>query len=252
MAPQSKGRGKHPADEDLFAADKIPALLEAARDLAWLKTRGYADASSIKIVGDRYSLTARQRTAVIRSSCSDQALKLRQQSQVKSVAGQTVYIDGFNLLTTIEAVLSVGVLLIGRDQCLRDMSSMHGNYRVLAHTEQAIEKIHHHLLVEAQAKSIVWYLDKPVSNSGRLKGHILANLPDQWLNKVSVELLPDPDPVLKQIGQNGTIITADSGILCEAGPWYNCARDLVGQLDTSNSIVVDFSVLTILQTYKCR
>ena len=143
MPDTRKTRGQHPKDEQSFAEESVTSLQAAANDLAWLKTRGYADASSLKLVGDRYELNARQRTAVARSTCSDQALALRHQRQVRSAKDQPVYIDGFNLLTTIEAILGGGVILIGRDGCLRDMSSMHGNYRVLSDTDAAIESIHH-------------------------------------------------------------------------------------------------------------
>ena len=140
MPDSLKQRGKHPRDEASFHPDLIPDLLAASRDLAWLKTRGYADRSSLKLVGDRFSLDARQRTAVARSTCSDDELDRRKQylREHSEIKGTRVYIDGFNLLTTIEAALGNGILLIGRDGCLRDMSSMHGNYRVLDDTDAAI------------------------------------------------------------------------------------------------------------------
>ena len=49
----------------------LPALRQAVADLSWLLERGYAEKSSLKLVGDRYDLLARQRTAVGRCACSD-------------------------------------------------------------------------------------------------------------------------------------------------------------------------------------
>ena len=43
-------------------------------DFSWLLTRGYAEKGALKLVGDRFSLTERQRLAVMRSACSDQHL----------------------------------------------------------------------------------------------------------------------------------------------------------------------------------
>ena len=42
-------------------------------DLSWLLGRGYAIVSAVKLVGDRWSLTERQRMAVRRAACSDEA-----------------------------------------------------------------------------------------------------------------------------------------------------------------------------------
>jgi hypothetical protein len=55
----------------------LPRLRQAVADFSMLLTKGYADKSSLKLVGDRFSLTQRQRVAVMRGSCSDQQLEGR-------------------------------------------------------------------------------------------------------------------------------------------------------------------------------
>jgi hypothetical protein len=54
-------------------------------------------------------------------------------------SGQPIELDGFNVLTTVEAALADGVLLLGRDGCLRDMASMHGSFRRVEETRPALE-----------------------------------------------------------------------------------------------------------------
>ncbi|MCG8584816.1 MAG: DUF434 domain-containing protein [Pirellulales bacterium] len=117
MPDTRKHRGPHPEDLQLFAEEHVPRLREAANDLAWLFNRGYASASALKIVGDRYALIARQRTAVARCACSDEATARRQQRQITSeeLAGRRLWIDGYNVLTSVEAALSGGVILHARD-----------------------------------------------------------------------------------------------------------------------------------------
>ena len=98
--------------------------------------------------------------------------------------------------------------------------------------------------MEFQPGSITWLLDKPVSNSGRMKTKILdltISTPD--LNCL-VELVPDPDPVLRDLPQaeENVIITADSGILDHCGFWTNTAREIVANQPTPDDrILVDFS-----------
>ena len=145
-------------------------LREAVTDLSWLLTRRYADKSALKIVGDHFGLTERQRTAVRRCSCADEALARRRTRQLNrdDLLGRVLLVDGYNVLTTIEAALSGGVILKGRDGCLRDMASMHGTYRKVQETVPAISLLGE-VLEEIGIEQCTWYLDSPVSNSGRLK-----------------------------------------------------------------------------------
>ena len=124
-------RGPHPADDKLFADDKIGDLRAALIDFSLLRTKGYAEKSALKLVGDKFSLTERQRLAIMRSACSDQQLASRKQREVKiaDLFGQSIAIDGYNILITIEAAMSGGVIFKGRDGCFRDLASIHGTYR---------------------------------------------------------------------------------------------------------------------------
>ena len=72
MPDKRAHRGQHPADAMLFASDRIPDIRYAVADYSLLLGKGYAEKSSLKLVGDRFALTERQRLAVMRSSCSDE------------------------------------------------------------------------------------------------------------------------------------------------------------------------------------
>ncbi len=233
-----RGRGPHPQDARLFARKHWPDLREAVADLSWLRSRGYAETSSIKIVGDRYRLTARQRSAVVRSACGEEALVDRRKREVpqETVAGQVLLVDGFNLITTLEAALAGGILLRGRDGCVRYLSSMHGNYRLLADTETALR----HLLAiveELEPRSTIWYLDEPVSNSGRLRATIKEMAASFPGTHSEVRLVRDPDPVLKRRSGRGFVVTADSGILDACGPWLNLAALAVSRLEPPPEVI---------------
>src|SRR5438552_9278163 len=164
-----KHRGAHPEDRKLFADDQLAALRTAVRELSWLLSRDYSIKGALKLVGDRHALTDRQRLAVSRAACSDQSKEHRATTilSVEAVAGKELIIDGFNLIITIEAALSGGVLIYCRDGCIRDLSSVHGSYRSVNETDQAIILIGE-VLDQAGVESAAWILDKPISNSGRL------------------------------------------------------------------------------------
>jgi hypothetical protein len=157
-------------DAKLFAEEKISALRLAVADYSLLLTKGYAEKSSLKLVGDRFTLTERQRTAVMRSSCSDAQRSSRKNRRldIKDIAKQAIAIDGYNVLITIEAAMSGGMIFIGRDGCCRDLASIHGTYRKVTETIPAVELIGNFLRQNGIDRAL-WLLDSPVSNSGRLK-----------------------------------------------------------------------------------
>lgn len=225
MPDRREHRGPHPQDGELFAPEVWPRLQEAVRDYSWLLTRGYAEPSALKIVGDRYALDQRQRMAVARSSCSDQALKGRCSRQVSSsqVAGTVLRIDGFNLLTTIEVALGGGVVLAARDGCFRDIAGVHGTYRKVEETRPAI-LLAGQTLAALRPRQVVWYFDSPVGNSGRLKALLLETAREQgW--EWEAQVVANPDPVL--IESPDVIATADSAILDRCVAWFNLAREVI-------------------------
>lgn len=219
MPDTREHRGPHPEDVELFSQAHWTCLCEAVHDLSWLLTRGYAGNSSLKIVGDRHSLASRQRQAVARCSCSVEGRRYRASTRIAAdeVKGERVSIDGFNLLTTVEAALGGGVILHARDGCIRDMASVHGSYRHVQETLPAL------LLIGECAGSLgihgaTWYLDRPISNSGRLRALILDLARDQswaW----DVELVFNPDELLA--ASEGIIVTSDSGILNRCRHWLD-------------------------------
>lgn len=222
MPDQRKHRGPHPEDASLFAPGNLPQLRQATSDLSWLLSRGYATPSSLKLVGDRYELNVRQRSAVARCACSDESQTRRQQQEVppSALAGAELWIDGYNVLTSLEAALSGGAILHARDGCYRDLASMHGSYRKVAETLPAIHLLQQ-VLESLQVESCRWLLDQPVSNSGRLKKIILSVAAERG-SRWEVELLPDPDAVLKDV--EFLVASADSQILDAAPRWFNLAR----------------------------
>ncbi len=227
--PPPKRRGPQPQDAALFGADALPVLRCAVEELSWLFSHGYADSSSLKLVGDRHQLVARQRQAVLRSACSDEAKASRESRRlpISEIRDRRLAIDGFNLIITLETLLGNGVLLKGRDGCVRDLASLNGNYRLLEDTAAVIDLVYRGL--ERLRPALVhWWLDEPVSNSGQIKA-MLESAGAEFEFSTLVSLVPDPDKALLEGGSVGfdVIATADSGILSRCGLWVNLASYLI-------------------------
>jgi len=148
---------------------------------------------------------------------------------LNEVAGRSLGIDGYNLLITIESALSDGLILIGRDGCYRDLASVHGTYRKVGETVPAVEMIVDYLAV-LNVTHIDWYLDQPVSNSGRLKvliAEVVESRTDRTTHRTSwnIELVHSPDGVLTDYPN--PVVSSDSVVLDECGTWVNLAAVLV-------------------------
>jgi hypothetical protein len=220
-----KHRGAHPEDRQLFSDDQLPALRAAVDELSWLLTRDYSMKGALKLVGDRHALTDRQRLALSRAACSDQSKARRTitRVEIEKLEAADLIIDGFNLIITIEAALSGGVLFRCRDGCIRDLSSVHGSYRSVDETEIAIRLIGESLAA-LKAKSVSWLLDRPVSNSGRLAQRIRdCAARNGWLWTVDTVFNPDREIVSSQ----RVVISADGPLLDQVDCWTNFNRHLI-------------------------
>lgn len=219
-----------PPDAELFGAEALPLLQGACQELAYLRRRGYPLPSALKLVGDRYQLYERQRRALTRatSAAGGEAERADRRLRGRHPAPAGLWVDGFNVIITLETALKGGVLVSTLDDTLRDLAGVHGAYRVRPVSERALE-----LLVEDlgqrgwQEVPVRFLLDAPVSNTGRLSALIraraaAADLP--W----EVEVVPDPDQVLRGPLPEGVVVASgDAPVLDCCGPWLDWAGDTI-------------------------
>lgn len=238
MPNQQKHRGQHPQDKVLFADKWSVPFGEAAADLAYLWERGYAENSSVKIVGDRYRLNVRQRRALVRLCSEPSVIQKRLEKHLVPdlLNGRTVAIDGFNLIIFVESAMSNGIILNCMDGVYRDIASVHGSYKRVVETGEALRLIGQ-VLKRLGVAAAHWYLDAPVSNSGRLKGFIEQEARDQDLNW-KVKLVADPDKVLVSLTDDEVVISSDGWILDQANVWSNLNAYLL-QNDLTRAVIFD-------------
>jgi hypothetical protein len=220
-------RGAASEDPKLFAEAQLPVLRTAAADFCWLLDRDYAPRSTLELVGNRHCLAARQRMAISRYACSEQDAQRRRDRSIDlaQVRGRELWIDGYNVLTLIESALSGGVVLLCRDGCCRDIAGIHRRYRKVSETVPALQLVGETLAAYG-ASVYRWWLDKPVSNSGRLKTVIQETAVANGWN-MEVELAFSPDHELSHT--ENPIATSDGIILDRCRAWVNLARHIISK-----------------------
>lgn len=227
MSRRQTHRGPAAKDEKLFGARQLPTLRSAAQDLCWLLDHGYASHSATELVGNRHNLTSRQRMAVSRCACSIEAAQHRHQVQLppEAVRGRELWLDGYNVLTVLESALADGVVLLGRDGCCRDIAGIHRRYRKVNETLPVLRLIGETATAWG-VTSCRWWLDKPVSNSGRLKLLIQETAAAAgW--SMAVELVYNPDKVLWE--SEHVVATSDGVVLDRCRQWVNLTRQIIAE-----------------------
>lgn len=211
-------RGSAVSDENEFSAESICKLKKAASHIRYLVNEGYAMKSASVFVGNHFLLSERQRLALVRSISPDEQLRLREEKECAAdeLCGQTVHIDGFNTVITLEIALCQSLLLQCMDGTIRDLAGLRGTYRLIEETPQAV-RIIADTLENLKVQKAVFYLDAPVSNSGRLKS-LIADVWENFDMELDIQVINDVDRTLQE---KDYVITGDAIILDKCKSWFN-------------------------------
>ncbi len=229
-------RGYSPNDQKEFGGKSIDVLLKAGRDLQYLLNQGYHIKGASTFVGNHYLLSERQRLALVRAVSSDESIKTRKDKEIESIPPKSVVnIDRFNTIITLEVALSDSLLLKCMDGTIRDLAALRGTYRMIDKTETAIILIGK-ILEKSKVDKVIFYLDAPVSNSGRLKQQIMCLL-SSFDFEVQAEAINNVDVVLEKLDN---VITSDAIILDKCVSWINLNAKIIEEINKDYPYI-DFS-----------
>jgi hypothetical protein len=219
-------RGFVPEDRRNFSKSALPVLQAASSDVCHLLDRGYGLSPTLTFVANHYQLSVRQRLAIMRSVCSTKQREQRKRKIVDPAAlkGQTVWIDGFNQIITLEVMACRSPLFLGMDGVVRDLAALRGTYRLISETDWALRTLLR-FLKSVDVGAAVILLDAPVSNSGRLRQAIFKANAAFGLD-LAVPLIRGVDAELS--GHNA-VMTADSAVLDRCAGWINFTGSLAQQ-----------------------
>ena len=217
-------RGFVPTDAREFGESSLKKLKKASEEIYFLINRGYAMKNATTFIGNHHLLSERQRIALARVISPENNIKLRKDKELSDsdVTGKTLYIDGFNTIITLEIAFSGSLLLRCMDGTIRDLAGLRGTYRLVDKTDMSINAIAD-VLQDLKIKKAVFYLDAPVSNSGRLKQRVLDIMENRPF-ETEVYTENAVDSILKN---KDIVVTADAIILDECKNWYNLTKTVI-------------------------
>ena len=216
-------RGYEPRDAEAFGPRGQAVLRGAMEELRFLLNRGYELKSASTFICNHHLLSERQRLALARVISADAALEARRDRELAEPP-ETLILDGFNTIITLEVALSGSLLLEGMDGTIRDLAGLRGTYRVVDKTLRAADLLLDRLEGLGVRRAEI-LLDRQVSNSGRLRALLLERAEGRS-TEVRVELDSQVDRRL--YGLPG-VVTADAIILDKCESWYNLNRRIIAE-----------------------
>jgi len=194
-------------------SDKI---LNATADLKFLLNRDYNKKAALEFVGNHYLLDKSERNYLQRKVYSKVKVKGRKSKIIplSKIKGKPLYIDGYNVLITVESICSNdGSIVVCDDGILRDVNAVFGKYKCKDETETALNSII--ALVKIYHPSdIQFFFDSQVSKSGEL-----AKLAEQIIKEHEVQgsahTAPNVDYQLINLSNetDGVVASSDSVIM---------------------------------------
>ena len=128
--------------------------------------------------------------------------------------------------------MSQGTLILGNDNYIRDLAGLRGTYKLIDKTELALDYLYK-FLQEKNIKQINFYIDSPVSNSGKLKMKILEYA-EKYSITTEVNLVNNADVVLEKLDH---VVSGDAAILDKCISHVNIVRDILTKYIKNCNIV---------------
>lgn len=183
----------------------------ALSEYLFLLEREYSQKSILKIVSDRHQLSGEERSMLLRGIHPKSYCDHRKSKSIKILPTDCeIFIDGYNVLRTIGSYFLGKLLFISMDGFLRDASEMHRKTLPIDIRNRCLDLIIDYLK-NKQPKTVMIYLDSPVSKSGDLAAIINKQIVKVGLKGEAITV-HSPDHHLKKV-TNGIICTADSSII---------------------------------------
>lgn len=165
---------------DLFLRKE---LSEAVKDFRYLLSRNYNREGALAFVGDRHQLSKTERLTLYRGVYDPRSADKhrRRLLSIDAVRGKSLAVDGYNVLITVETMLSDKPIVLCDDHFIRDVSAVHGKHKPTRKTRNALNIILK-FLNKCKPMKVCFSYDAQISRSGEL-----AALTRTLMGKVGVK-----------------------------------------------------------------
>ncbi len=193
-----------------FRLDLLRAL---AKDLRYLLNRGYHKGPALNFLANRWQLTSLEREILTRAVFTKEEAIRRKKKRclIKELKGQSLVVDGHNVLITVESALRGLPVFLGDDGFVRDASRLSRKFKKTVQTREALKALRE-ALAKLSLNQVIVYFDAPLSRSGELAAETRKLLGSQRFG-LEVYTVPSADLCLRKAP---LIATSDSALIDQA------------------------------------
>ncbi|BDC36309.1 MAG: DUF434 domain-containing protein [Candidatus Methanoliparum thermophilum] len=147
----------------------LTRLEDPILDVRYLLDRKYPKKSVITYVSNHYGLTKDDRNILARIACKKDVADDRKRKvvSIESIYNKKLFIDGFNVLITVESLILGYPVFLCDDGILKDVRSLFHRYKMGLMTREALYKIET-ITSKYNPKEILIIFDSQISKSGEL------------------------------------------------------------------------------------
>ncbi len=155
--------------------------------MKYLLNQGYRKKIALNFVANHYLLDQKARNYLARSVFSDSISQSRKSKIInfKDIKGNILFLDGYNVIITVDSILNNYEVILADDGLLRDVQGIFGKYKFNSNTNAVLSLIFN-CISKHPPQKIKFYLDRQVSFSGKLGQEINEILKKYDLNGSSV------------------------------------------------------------------
>lgn len=204
------------SDGQLIPVSKlIEKLSEPAIELRYLLSKGYKRRNATTFVSNHHRLIEQERYILARLVFSPETSKSRSRKKLSCsyLEGCDIFVDGYNVIITIESALKNESIWLSDDGFIRDTSGVFSKHKITDTTLMAVDEMLS-TFSALKVKSVTILLDSQMSNSGLLASLIREKAESNTF-QTDVMTSKHVDLDLKEAGEYAVIATAD-GIIIDA------------------------------------
>jgi hypothetical protein len=216
-------------------------VLPAAFDFYFLQSRDYPRDRALEMVGNRYNLTAKERSLLRRGVFGQKEALTRRGKRSYFTPGRadSLAIDGHNVHITVESAILGRLLLKGNDGVLRDIAEVSSNFSLTDVSFFAAEMICR-FLEKQNIREVTLYFDAPISKSGEL-ARLYSNLLKEHGIRGQSSAVAVPERHFPY--DQSIVASSDSAVIDRAVRWIDLAS-LVISGEKEFRPFIDFSFLS--------
>lgn len=180
-------------------------------DIRYLLDRKYPKKSAITYVSNRYGLTKDERNILTRIACEKDISNNRKRKivSIEFIRDKNLFIDGYNVLITVESLILGYPVFLCDDGILKDVRSLFRRYKIGFMTKEALSMIEM-ITSKHTPKEIVIIFDSQISRSGDLS-KMARDIFDK--DNCLVFTSKDTDKEIMENSRKGIIATSDGIII---------------------------------------